>query len=123
MSLKKQTSKKAVTKPSGDSVAETVAEKFPIPLGENILLSKFIPEEKTASGLFIPEMALKEEFVGRVVAVGPGVGLNILKQNSAARIPMAGDRVQYGEYAGIPIFYEGKDYFLMKESAVLCILP
>jgi chaperonin GroES len=72
-------------------------------------------EEKTASGIFIPDTAKEKPQRGTVVAVGDG------KKEEPITVKV-GDEVLYGKYAGTEITYEGKEYLIMRESDIYAII-
>ncbi len=85
------------------------------PLADRVLIEPKAAEEKTASGLFIPETAKEKPLEGIVVAAGPGtddVKMEVKK----------GDHVLYGKYAGTEITVDGADYLIMKQSDILAII-
>ncbi|MBR3589785.1 MAG: co-chaperone GroES [Alistipes sp.] len=85
------------------------------PLSDRVLVKPNPAEEKTASGLFIPDTAKEKPLMGKVVAVGPGT----------AEIKMevkVGDMVIYGKYAGTELSHEGEDYLIMKQSDLIAIV-
>lgn len=85
------------------------------PIADRVVVEPKAAEEKTASGLFIPEAAKERPLQGTVVAVG--VGTQEVKMEVAV-----GDTVLYGKYAGTEISLEGKDYLIMKQSDILAVL-
>lgn len=129
--VKKPRTKKTVitvtTKAATDTPAPVaqslVNEKTPIPTLDYILITKTKPDEVSAGGIFLPGSTINDERRGIVVAVGPNVGLAARAVNPDCRIPASGDVVFFSEYSGLEIEHESKQYLLMKESAVLCILP
>ncbi len=72
-------------------------------------------EEKTASGIIIPDSAKEKPQRGVVIAAGPG------KADEPMTVK-AGDTVLYGKYAGTEIALEGVDYLIMRESDILAIV-
>lgn len=85
------------------------------PLADRVLVEPMEAEEKTASGIFIPDTAKEKPQKGTVIAVGPGtkdVTMEVKK----------GDVVLYGKYAGTEISVDGKDYLMMKQSDILAII-
>ncbi|MDF2518219.1 MAG: co-chaperone GroES, partial [Sphingobacterium sp.] len=72
-------------------------------------------EEKTASGLYIPDTAKEKPSQGTVVAVGTG------KVDEPLTVKV-GDKVLYGKYAGTEITYEGKEYLIMRESDIYAVI-
>lgn len=89
------------------------------PLGDRVVVKPEPAEEKTASGLFIPDTAKEKPQRGTVLAVGPG------KVENGNKIDMtvnAGDTVLYGKYSGTEITMDGDDVLIMRESDILGIV-
>ena len=87
------------------------------PLADRIVLKAQEAEEKTASGIILPDTAKEKPQMGKVVAVGPGK-----TNNEGNVIPMTlknGDTVLYGKYSGTEINVEGEDLLIMRESDIL----
>ena len=72
-------------------------------------------EEKTASGLIIPDTAKEKPQKGTVVAVGEG------KKDEPITVKV-GDTVLYGKYAGTEISVDGKEFLIMRESDIFAII-
>jgi chaperonin GroES len=72
-------------------------------------------EEKTASGIIIPDTAKEKPQKGTVVAVGPGTTDEKMEVKK-------GDVVLYGKYSGTEISIDGSDYLIMKQSDILAII-
>jgi chaperonin GroES len=85
------------------------------PLADRVLVEPAPAEEKTASGLFIPDTAKEKPQKGIVVAAGTG------KKDEPITVKV-GDTVLYGKYAGTEITVEGKDYLIMRESDIFAIV-
>ncbi|MDR2937726.1 MAG: co-chaperone GroES [Prevotellaceae bacterium] len=85
------------------------------PLQDRVLVEPREAEEKTASGLYIPDTAKEKPQRGKVVAVGSG------KKDEPMEVK-AGDEVLYGKYAGTELTVEGKDYLILRQSDILAIV-
>lgn len=85
------------------------------PLADRVLVMPAPAEEKTASGLYIPDTAKEKPQRGEVVAVGPG------KKDEPTSVSV-GDTVLYGKYSGTEIALDGEDYLIMRESDILAII-
>ena len=85
------------------------------PLADRVLVVPAPAEEKTASGIIIPDTAKEKPQKGRVVAAGPG------KKDEPMTVKV-GDHVLYGKYGGTEITIEGTDYLIMRESDVYAIV-
>jgi len=81
-----------------------------------VIVEAAAAEEKTASGIIIPDTAKEKPQKGTVISVSPEDGDG--KKPSVK----AGDQVLYGKYAGTEITYEGKEYLIMRESDIYAIL-
>lgn len=85
------------------------------PLADRVLVEPAAAEEKTASGLFIPDTAKEKPQKGKIVAVGTG------KKDEPITVKI-GDTVLYGKYSGTEITVEGKDYLIMRESDIFAVI-
>ena len=73
------------------------------PLNDRVLVKRLESEERTASGLYIPDTAKEKPSKGEVVAVGPGK-----HADDGKLVPMAvkvGDMVLFNKYAGTCLLY------------------
>ena len=85
------------------------------PLADRVLVQPAEVEEKTASGIIIPDTAKEKPMRGTVVAAGPG------KKDEPTTVKV-GDTVLYGKYSGTEIQVEGQDYLMMRESDIFAIV-
>ncbi|CAM3954535.1 co-chaperone GroES [Mucilaginibacter galii] len=85
------------------------------PIGDRVVVEAAPAEEKTASGIFIPDTAKEKPQQGTVVAVGDG------KKDEPMTVKV-GDVVLYSKYGGTEITIEGKEYLMMRESDIYGIL-
>jgi len=91
------------------------------PLSDHILIEPIKEEERTKTGILLPETAEKERpEQGKVVAVGPG------KKNSKGEFikleVKAGDQVLFTKYGPTEIKVEDKEYLIAKAEDILAIL-
>lgn len=89
------------------------------PLGEQVLIEPSAEEEKTASGIILPDSAKEKPQEGKVVAVGSG---KVIDGKKVALDVKEGDKVVYGKYSGDEIKIDGKEYKIMKEEDILAII-
>ena len=89
------------------------------PLGDRVVVKPQPAEEKTASGLFIPDTAKEKPQKGTVLAVGPGRVENGTKIDMTVK---AKDVVLYGKYSGTEIELDGEDVLIMRETDILGIV-
>jgi chaperonin GroES len=93
-----------------------MAKKLSVtPLHDRVIVKAAAAEEKTASGIIIPDTAKEKPQRGVVVAVGTG------KKDEPMTVKV-GDNVLYGKYAGTEIQIEGQDLLIMRESDLLAIV-
>lgn len=81
-----------------------------------VIVAPAAAEEKTASGIYIPDTAKEKPSKGTVVAVSEVDGED--KKPSVK----VGDEVLYGKYSGTEFTYEGKEYLIMRESDIYAVL-
>lgn len=90
------------------------------PLGDRVVLEAVEKEEKTASGIVLPETAKEKPQEGRIVAVGAGrIDDN---GNRVALEVNAGDLVIFSKYAGTEVKYGEKEYLILRESDILAVV-
>ncbi|MGI6566355.1 MAG: co-chaperone GroES [Firmicutes bacterium] len=89
------------------------------PLADRVIVKPIEVEEKTKSGIVLPDTAKEKPQEGEIVAVGPG------RYEDGKLIPMnvkQGDRVLFAKYAGTEIKLDGEEYLIMRESDILGII-
>jgi len=91
------------------------------PLSDHVLIEPISVEEKTKSGIFLPDTADKEKpEQGKVVAVGPG---KMLKSGQRRPMELAvGQKVLFTKYGPSEIKVEDKEYLIAKQEDILAIL-
>ena len=90
------------------------------PLSDRIVVKPEPAEEKTASGIILPDTAQEKPQMGKIMAVGPGK-----TSDTGQLIKMTlkkGDKVLYGKYSGTEINVSGDDLLIMRESDILATL-
>ncbi len=85
------------------------------PLSDRVLIKPAEMEQKTASGIIIPDTAKEKPMRGEVIAVGPG------KKDEPMTVKV-GDQVLYGKYSGTEIAIDGVDYLIMRENDIYAII-
>ena len=90
------------------------------PLGDKVVVQLVEAEEKTASGIFLPDSAKKKPTEGKVIAVGTGRVLDNGQRNELS--VKVGDRVLFSKYGGNEVNIEGEDYTILDEDQVYAIL-
>lgn len=90
------------------------------PLGDRIVIELIQTEEKTASGIVLPDTAKEKPQEGKVIAVGTG---RVLDSGERVAPEVAvGDRIIFSKYAGTEVKYEGKEYLILRESDILAVI-
>jgi chaperonin GroES len=89
------------------------------PLSDRVIVKPLDMEEKTSSGIIVPDTAKEKPMQGEIVAVGPGK-----LDEAGKRIKLEvkiGDRIMYGKYAGTEFKMDRQDYLIMNENDILAI--
>jgi chaperonin GroES len=90
------------------------------PLHDRVVIRRLEQEERTKSGIIIPDTAKEKPQQGEVIAVGPGARNE--KGEIVALDVKAGDRVLFGKWSGTEVKIDGEEYLIMKESDIMGIL-
>ena len=90
------------------------------PLHDRILAQRLAAEDKTSSGLFIPDTAKEKPQQGEVIAAGTGK----VRDDGTRQAPdvKAGDLILFGKYSGQEIKLDGEEYLIMREDEVLGVI-
>ena len=83
------------------------------PLGDRVLIKMEAMEEKTASGIYIPQTAQEKTQVGVVTAVGD--------DKDAIKVKV-GDKIMYDKYAGTTVKVNGEENLLVRMSDILAVI-
>ena len=90
------------------------------PLGDRVVVKPLEAQDRTKSGLVLPDTAKEKPQEGKVIAVGTG---RLLDDGSVKALEIRnGDRVLYGKYAGTEVSLEGDDYLILREEDVLAVV-
>jgi chaperonin GroES len=91
------------------------------PLGDRVVVKPLDDDEqRTPSGLVIPDTAKEKPQTGEIVAVGPGG-----RDDDGDRIPLdvsVGDVVLYSKYGGTEVKHEGVEYLVVSERDLLAVV-
>ncbi|MBI1757513.1 MAG: co-chaperone GroES [Fimbriimonas ginsengisoli] len=90
------------------------------PLGDKVVVQLTEKEDKTASGIYLPDSAQKKPQEGKVIAVGTGRVLDSGERNKPS--VKAGDRVLFSKYGGNEVTIEGQEYTILDEDQIYAIL-
>ncbi len=90
------------------------------PLQDRILVKRVEAEEKTASGIIIPDNAKEKPMEGEVIAVGNG---RILENGERTNLDVkVGDRVLFSKYAGSEVKVNGLEHLILREEDILGVI-
>lgn len=90
------------------------------PLQDRLIIERIEGEEKTASGLYIPDTAKEKPQQGRVIAVGKG---RVREDGSVQPLDVkAGDRILFGKYSGTEVKLDGQEFLIIREEDVLGVV-
>ncbi|CAM4116284.1 co-chaperone GroES [Mesobacillus thioparans] len=90
------------------------------PLGDRIIIELVESEEKTASGIVLPDSAKEKPQEGKVVAVGTG---RVLENGERVALEVAvEDRIIFSKYAGTEVKYQGTEYLILRENDILAVV-
>ncbi|MFH2033231.1 MAG: co-chaperone GroES [Candidatus Margulisiibacteriota bacterium] len=90
-----------------------------IPLGDRVIIKQGEAEEKTKSGIVLPDTAKEKPQEGTVIAVGSGRVLD-----NGTKVPLevkVGDKVLYSKYGGTEVKVEGEEYIILQERDILAV--
>ena|SRR5437899_11241689 len=95
-----------------------VAEKTKLkPLGARVVIKALERDEKTNTGIYLPDTAKEKPQEGRILAVGPGD-----RDENGKRIPVElkeGDKVLFQKYAGTEFKLDGEELLILAEKDIL----
>ena len=90
------------------------------PLGDRVLVEPLEAEEKTNSGIIIPDSAKEKQQRGKVVAIGKG---RVNEEGKVTPLEVkVSDQVLFGRYTGTEVKVGGSDYLIIKEDDILAII-
>jgi len=90
------------------------------PLADRVVVKVLEAEEKTASGIVLPDKAREKPQEGEVMAVGDGKVLeNGTKQAMDVKV---GDKILFSRYAGTEVKHKGEEYLILKQDDILAQL-
>jgi len=90
------------------------------PLGDKVVVQVTESEEKTASGIYLPDSAKKKPQEGKVIAIGNGRVLDNGERNQLT--VKVGDRVLFSKYGGNEVTIDGEEYTILDEDQIYAII-
>ncbi|MGP4108042.1 co-chaperone GroES [Virgibacillus sp. L01] len=90
------------------------------PLGDRVVIELVEQEEKTASGIVLPDSAKEKPQEGNVVAVGSG---RVTDNGERVALEVSeGDRIVFSKFAGTEVKYSGTEYLILRENDILAVI-
>jgi chaperonin GroES len=90
------------------------------PLDDRVVVLPDTADDRTESGIYLPEAAKEKPQTGKVIAVGPG---KLTDTGERGKLSVKkGDTVLYGKYAGSEVDVDGVEHKIMRESELLAII-
>ena len=90
------------------------------PLEDRVLVRPLEAEEKTTSGIYLPESAKEKPMQGKVVSLGPG---KLLDNGERVKPGVKkGDTVVYGKYSGTEVEIKNATHLIVRESELLGVI-
>ena len=98
----------------------SIAEKIQ-PLADRVVIKRLDAEEKTKSGIIIPDNAKEKPQQGEVIATGPGRWDEDGEKRLTLEVKV-GDKVLFGKWSATEVKIDGEELLVMKEDDVIAIL-
>lgn len=90
------------------------------PLFDNVLVKPLETEERTPSGIVLPDSAKEKPQVGLIMAVGPGATDD--KGNKVPMVVKVGQKVMYKKWGGNEVKVDGQEWMLIEQKDILAIV-
>ena len=90
------------------------------PLGDRVVIEPLEQEERTESGLFIPETAKEKPQRGKIIAIGDG-----RRDDDGNRVPMdvkVGETILFAKYGGTEVKIDSQKLLILKETDILAVV-
>ncbi len=90
------------------------------PLSDRVVVKVLEAEEKTASGIVLPDKAKEKPQEGEVMAVGTG---KVLENGNRTEMDVkVGDKVIFSRYAGTEVKVKGDEYLILRQDDILALI-
>ena len=89
------------------------------PVQDRVIVKYFETEDKTASGIVLPDSSKEKTQQAEVIAVGPGGIVNGKEVKMEVEV---GNTVIYSKYAGTEVKMDGTDYIIVKQEDILAVI-
>jgi chaperonin GroES len=90
------------------------------PLHDRVLIERVEEEEKTKTGIIIPDAAREKQQKGKIIAAGKG---RVNEKGEVLKLDVKeGDVVLFEKYGGEDIKMDGKEYVILKEESIIGVV-
>ena len=89
------------------------------PVADRVIVKYFETEDKTASGIVLPDSSKEKTQQAEVIAVGPG---GVVDGKEITMQVKPGDKVIYSKYSGTEVKVEEEDYIIVKQNDILAVI-
>ncbi|MEI8216667.1 MAG: co-chaperone GroES [Eubacteriales bacterium] len=89
------------------------------PLGDKVVIKRLEAEEKTKSGIVLPNQAKEQPQLAKIMAVGPG---GLVDGKEIKMEVKVGDTVIFSKYSGTDIKYDGEEYTIVSQKDILAVV-
>jgi chaperonin GroES len=89
------------------------------PLEDRVVLKQQEAEEKTQSGIILPDSAKEKPQAAVVVAVGPG---KVVDGHKVEMQVKEGDKVIYSKYSGTEVKYDDEEYIIVSQTDIIAVV-
>jgi chaperonin GroES len=90
------------------------------PLGDRVVIKALEAEQKTKSGIVLPDTVKEKPQEGEIVAVGAG---KVMENGQRVALEVkVGDKVLFSKYAGTEVKVNEQDYLVLSERDILAIV-
>ena len=89
------------------------------PVADRVIVKYFETEDKTASGIVLPESSKEKTQQAEVIAVGGGKVVDGKEVKMEVKV---GDQVIYSKYAGTDVKLDDEEYIVVKQSDILAVI-
>ena len=90
-----------------------------VPLGDRVVIKQLVAEEKTKSGIILPDNAKEKPQEAEVIAVGPG---GVIDGKEVKMQVKVGQKVIYSKYAGTEVKLDDEEFIIVKQNDVLAVI-
>lgn len=90
------------------------------PLHDRVLARRLESEEKTKSGIIIPDTAKEKPLEGRVISAGTG---KVMEDGRVRALAVKeGDKILFGKYSGTELKIDGEELVILREDDILAVV-